>query len=120
MKIIAMIALYAFLVCLLGSMPEQMKTDSSNLTKSQFSQISLNKEVREIIRPQCGSCHTSTLPTAKPGALKVFDLVRDQWLSTASTKQLGSFLSRTKNFPEEERAKIAHLIEQKKTQRASL
>ncbi len=54
----------------------------------------LRSEVREIIRPKCGSCHTSSLPTAKPKALTIFDVKRDDWPTTISERQFKAFKGR--------------------------
>jgi hypothetical protein len=54
----------------------------------------LRNEVREIIRPDCGSCHTSSLATAKPGAIRVFDLAKEDWAAIMSAKQLQKFKQR--------------------------
>ncbi len=54
----------------------------------------LRDEVNQLIAPKCGSCHTSTLATAKPGALKIFDLVRSDWPSSMSERQFAAFRNR--------------------------
>lgn len=45
-------------------------------------------KIKEWIRSDCGSCHTSTLSTAKPKALLVFDLKFTDWMSRMNKKQL--------------------------------
>jgi hypothetical protein len=70
----------------------------------------LRAEVREVIRPSCGSCHTSSLPTAKPKAVAVFDLTRDDWSSSMTSEQLKSFAARSKDFREDARAKVDLLL----------
>ncbi len=46
---------------------------------------------REIVRPHCGECHTSSLPTAKPDAVAVFDFEREDWGAAMDVGQLGRF-----------------------------
>lgn len=50
--------------------------------------IALQDKIKEWIRPDCGSCHTSSLSTAKPKALQVFDLKYTDWMSRMNKKQL--------------------------------
>jgi hypothetical protein len=44
--------------------------------------------IKEWIREDCGSCHTSNLPTAQDSALQVFDLKYSDWMSRMTQKQL--------------------------------
>lgn len=77
---------------------------------------SLRDEVREIIMPRCGSCHTSTLATAKPGAIAVFDLAHHEWPATMSIHQLERFEGRLKSLDDSLKAKIGEFV---KTETAS-
>lgn len=45
-------------------------------------------KIKEWINPECGSCHTSTLPTADPKAIRVFDLKYWDWMSRMNQMQL--------------------------------
>lgn len=45
-------------------------------------------KIKEWIRADCGSCHTSTLSTANKKALQVFDLKFTDWMSRMNQKQL--------------------------------
>ncbi|MEX0736068.1 MAG: hypothetical protein WD182_01405 [Bacteroidota bacterium] len=51
----------------------------------------LTNAIRELIRPDCGSCHTASLPTAKTAALEVFDLDKEAWSESMTVEQLESF-----------------------------
>jgi hypothetical protein len=55
----------------------------------------LRGEVRKILldRP-CKECHLGTLITAKPKALKVFDLQREDWPSTMQDRQFAALRGR--------------------------
>lgn len=55
----------------------------------------LSDQVREILLPDCGSCHTSSLPTSRPGAVKVFDFAMENWSSTMTHQQLDGLARRT-------------------------
>ncbi len=69
---------------------------------SQEEWTTLRNEVRELIRPDCGSCHTSSLETAKPGAIRVFDLVKEDWAASMSAEQLQGFQRRASGSVDEE------------------
>ena len=73
--------------------------------------LALRKEVREIIRPTCGSCHTSTLPTAKPKAVAVFDLKNDDWSGKMTVSQMKGFDKRLDKFNPSEKSKINKLLD---------
>ena len=55
---------------------------------------SLADQAREIIRSSCGTCHTTSLPTANPKALAIYDLDQPDWGATMSRAQLDSFSQR--------------------------
>lgn len=88
-----------------GITPEYASTETTASTDS-----SLRDRVREIITPKCGSCHTSTLPTAKPKALKIFDLVRADWPSTMSARQLVAFNNRLNSLEKLEKEIIEKFV----------
>jgi hypothetical protein len=67
--------------------------------------------VREIIRPRCGTCHTSTLATAKPGALAIFDLARDDWSAMITKEHFPGFERRLKSLEEPDRAMVSRLVQ---------
>jgi hypothetical protein len=52
--------------------------------------------MREILVEPCGSCHRSTLPTAKHGALAVFDLDEAIWDRKLSAEQIDSLAHRAR------------------------
>ena len=45
-------------------------------------------QVREYARAHCGKCHIGSLPTARPAALRIYNLDADNWSSTLSAAQL--------------------------------
>lgn len=102
--------------------PEQMTVNaeegSPSYTKTfddgmatDHSVVSLAGIVREVIRPDCGSCHTSTLSTAKPGAIQIFDLAHDTWYATMSNEQLLSFRNRLSKLDPLPRSHVAALVD---------
>ncbi len=72
----------------------------------------LRDEIRELIRPHCGSCHTRGLSTAKPRALAIFDLTETDWPTRMNREQLEhSFTGRLgRSVPEERRASVVRLL----------
>jgi starvation-inducible outer membrane lipoprotein len=50
--------------------------------------LAMQDKIKEWIRADCGSCHTSGLTTANPKALQVFDLKFTDWMSRMNKKQL--------------------------------
>jgi hypothetical protein len=48
----------------------------------------LREAAREVLDRNCGECHTSTLPTAIPRALRVYDLAQLDWSRRMSDAQL--------------------------------
>lgn len=48
----------------------------------------LREAAREALDRNCGECHTSTLPTAIPRALRVYDLAQLDWSRRMSDAQL--------------------------------
>ncbi|HTQ48800.1 MAG TPA: hypothetical protein VMI75_38845 [Polyangiaceae bacterium] len=54
----------------------------------------LREASREVLDRNCGECHTSTLPTALPRALRVYDLVQLDWSRRMTDAQLRSAESR--------------------------
>ena len=50
-------------------------------------------QVRGYARTHCGTCHMASLPTARPAALRIYNLDADNWSSTLTAAQL------TNGFP---------------------
>jgi mono/diheme cytochrome c family protein len=77
--------------------------------------------VRGLIEEHCGTCHNSTRQTAKPAALKVFDLNEDDWTASMSNDQLQKVMGRVNgvNLPPAKRQLVASFIKGKLEQRAA-
>ena len=56
--------------------------------------VVLREEARTLVERHCGECHVGTRPTARPGALAVFDLTEQDWSARMSARQLGSLQRR--------------------------
>ena len=48
----------------------------------------VREQIRGHAKTHCGTCHQSTLPTAKPAALAIFNLDADDWWSTLTPARL--------------------------------
>ena len=57
----------------------------------------LREQIRGEAKTYCGTCHRSSLATAKPAALAIYDLDRDNWVSTLTPQQLQNGFPRRLN-----------------------
>jgi mono/diheme cytochrome c family protein len=88
--------------------------------------VELREAAREVLDRNCGECHTSTLPTALPRALAVYDLVDNDWSHKMSATELRDAVDRLKStiaptlgegeakpmqVTDEERARFARYVE---------
>ena len=80
---------------------------------------SLEPAVRELVQPHCGRCHDSRLETAKPAALKVFDLKEEKWTASMSNAQLEKINGRFENVDvtPAQRKQVAEFIKSKLKER---
>jgi hypothetical protein len=81
---------------------------------------SLEKSVRQLVEKHCGSCHDGALGTAKPAALRIFDLREESWTARMSEDQLKKVIGRTRNLQltEDQHREIQDFIEKKISQRS--
>jgi hypothetical protein len=80
----------------------------------------LRDGAREILKANCGSCHDGALSTAKPAALKVFDLQELEWAAGMSDQQLGRIIGRFQSFgvPRDDRKRVKAFIKAELARRA--
>ena len=57
----------------------------------------VREEVRGYARTHCGTCHTASLPTARPAALAIYNLDAEAWSSTLTADQLRNGFPRRLN-----------------------
>lgn len=86
-----------------GNRPDPVAVSDEDLA-------TLRQEVRSILRPGCGSCHTTGLPTAKPDAIAAFDFRDEAWSSPMTIEELEGLASRSKELGEVPRSKIELLV----------
>src|SRR5712664_2513654 len=58
----------------------------------------LETSVRLVVEKHCGSCHDGALATAKPAALRIFDLQEENWTARMSEDRLKKVIGRTRNL----------------------
>ncbi len=80
----------------------------------------LRDGAREILKANCGTCHDGALSTAKPAALKVFDLKEQEWSAGMSDQQLGRIIGRFQSFgvPSHDRKRVKAFIDAELGRRA--
>jgi hypothetical protein len=86
------------------------------------SQLSILRDAaREALKPDCGKCHDSKLRTAKPAALKQFDLREADWSAHLATEQLSHFAGRFEGFgvSDSRRSIVQTYLDAEKTRRAA-
>jgi hypothetical protein len=81
----------------------------------------LRDAAREALKPNCGKCHDSKLRSAKPAALKHFDLKEADWSARLTTEQLGHFSGRFESFEvsSSQRSIIQTYLDAEKARRAA-
>ncbi len=104
--------LHVYLVSLLILWRSDIILSDRNTTRAATDKahVSLPNSVREIIRPTCSKCHDSSLSTAVPAALKIFDVTKDNWNETMSTKHLHSFKDRLTGLNEDDRKIVENFV----------
>jgi hypothetical protein len=72
--------------------------------------------------PSCGRCHDRTQPTAKPRALRIFDLHDDDWAAGVSLEQMDHMVTRFEGFrmPDADRATVQRFFDAERARRAAL
>ena len=79
----------------------------------------LSTAVRGIVQQNCGSCHDGSMQTAKPAALKVFDLRDEDWTARMSDDQVRMLLGRTKRLPADNQTTMSKFVNQVLKKRTS-
>ena len=93
-----------------GSAMEDSGSSHSAEPQASLAIEDLRKNVREIINPRCGSCHTSTLATAKPKAIKIFDLAREDWSGMITKDHFKGLERRLQDLNESDKKMVSEFI----------
>jgi hypothetical protein len=80
----------------------------------------LRDQARQVLQGSCGRCHDGTRPTAKPAALRIFDLQQREWAAAMSNEQMNHMSSRFEGFgmPIPDRARVQAYIDAEIARRA--
>jgi hypothetical protein len=97
-----------------GSAPPGSATSTSR------SLPELRDQARQVLLGSCGRCHDGTRPTAKPAALRIFDLHQREWAAGMSNEQMNHMSSRFEGFgmPIPDRARVQAYIDTEIARRA--
>jgi hypothetical protein len=89
-------------------------------TSSSRSLTELRDQARQVLEGSCGRCHDGTRPTAKPAALKIFDLHQREWAASMSNEQMNHMSGRFEGFgmPIPDRARVQAYIDAEIARRA--
>jgi hypothetical protein len=98
------------------------RSDTALAAKVNAKSSQLDAAVRQLVEERCGRCHNSTRETAKPAALKVFDLNKDNWTASMADRQLPIVLDRLKsvNVAPEKLGQVEEFINGKLEERGAL
>lgn len=82
----------------------------------------LRDSAREALRGTCGRCHDHARPTARPAALRVFDLEEPDWSARLTDVQMDHIEGRFEAFhmPEADRGTVRRFLDAERTRRAAL
>ena len=81
----------------------------------QAAVLKWSEQARDALVPTCGTCHRSDLPTAKPGALAIFDLTKEVWWATLGEEHDAGLLRRVRgstSIPDEDKLAVESFIKE--------
>ncbi|HEY1907198.1 MAG TPA: hypothetical protein VGG91_14220 [Myxococcaceae bacterium] len=83
--------------------------------------IGLRESAREALKTSCGRCHDRAKPTAKPEALRIFDLDELDWSARVTDVQMDHMVGRFEGFhmPEADRVTVRRYLDAERARRAS-
>jgi hypothetical protein len=82
----------------------------------------LRESAREALRTSCGRCHDRAEPTARPAALRIFDLAEIDWSARVTEAQMDHIEGRFEGFkmPEADRVTVRRFLDAERARRATL
>ena len=99
-RFLAPAVLTASLVPLGGFAWKAPLPQSAQLARAPLEEV--REQARAVLESHCGRCHNSTLPTAKPAALQIFDLKEPDFAATMSDAQLSKAIGRVEGLGDQE------------------
>lgn len=82
--------------------------------------MALSDAAREALRPSCGRCHDGAQPTARPAALRVFDLAQSDWSAQLTEAEMDHMVGRFEGFkmPAADQVTVRRFLDAERTWRA--
>jgi hypothetical protein len=82
----------------------------------------LRESARKALGASCGRCHDSTRPTARPAALRIFDLQERDWSARVTDQQMDHMVDRFASFrmPQADRVAVSRFLDAERARRAAL
>ncbi|MGZ6163190.1 MAG: hypothetical protein ACXWLS_07670 [Myxococcaceae bacterium] len=98
-----------------------LSADTQSIPAGQEEQVALRDAAREALRPSCGRCHDSTLPTGRPAALRIFDLAESDWSAHVTLAQMDHMVARFESFkmPEADRIPVQRFLDAERARRTA-
>jgi hypothetical protein len=83
--------------------------------------IGLRESAREALKTSCGRCHDHVQPTAKPAALRIFDLAELDWSARVTDVQMDHMVGRFEGFhmPQADRVTVRRYLDAERARRAA-
>src|SRR5215470_4468675 len=80
----------------------------------------LRESAREALEASCGRCHDGTLSTARPAALRIFDLHEWDWSARITDPQMDHMVERFEGFrmPQADRVAVSRFLDAERPRRA--
>jgi hypothetical protein len=82
----------------------------------------MREAARDALKTSCGRCHDHTRSTARPAALRIFDLQEQDWSARVTDVQMDHMVDRFEGFrmPEADRVTVRRFLDAERARRAAL
>jgi len=80
----------------------------------------LREPAREALKASCGRCHDHDRPTARPAALRIFDLREHDWSARVTDVQMDHMVARLDGFqmPPADQVAVRKFLEAERARRS--
>ena len=81
----------------------------------------LREPARAALKTSCGRCHDHARPTARPEALRIFDLREPDWSARVTGEQMDHMVARFEGFkmPAADQAAVRKFLDAERSRRAA-
>jgi hypothetical protein len=82
----------------------------------------LRESARGALKTSCGRCHDHARPTARPEALRIFDLQESDWSARVTDEQMDHMVGRFEGFhmPDGDRVSVRRFLDAERARRSAL